>query len=78
LARRLQPVQVDEPSVEEAITIIKGLADQYQKFHHVHFTDQALEATVILSNRYIQDRQLPDKAIDLLDEAGSKKNLTIH
>ncbi|WP_195853932.1 ATP-dependent Clp protease ATP-binding subunit [Aerococcus tenax] len=77
LARRLQPVQVDEPSVEEAITIIKGLADQYQKFHHVHFTDQALEATVTLSNRYIQDRQLPDKAIDLLDEAGSKKNLTI-
>ncbi|AMC00064.1 ATP-dependent Clp protease ATP-binding subunit [Aerococcus urinaehominis] len=77
LARRLQPVMVEEPSVEEALEIIKGIVPKYQDYHNVKYTDQAIEATVKLSDRYITDRQLPDKAIDLLDEAGSKKNLTI-
>ncbi|MBF7129396.1 ATP-dependent Clp protease ATP-binding subunit [Pediococcus pentosaceus] len=78
LARRLQPVQVDEPSEEEAIKILKGIQKKYEDYHHVHYTDDAIEAAVKLSKRYIQDRFLPDKAIDLLDEAGSKKNLTIN
>ncbi|MDR0691043.1 MAG: ATP-dependent Clp protease ATP-binding subunit, partial [Streptococcaceae bacterium] len=77
LERRMQPVQVDEPSVEETIAILKGLQKHYEKFHHVSYTDKAIEAAVTLSNRYIQDRFLPDKAIDLLDEAGSKLNLTL-
>ncbi|CAI3484472.1 ATP-dependent Clp protease ATP-binding subunit [Enterococcus cecorum] len=77
LERRMQPVQVDEPSVEETITILKGIQKRYEDYHHVKYTDEAIEQTAILSNRYIQDRFLPDKAIDLLDEAGSKKNLTI-
>ncbi|MGX7033089.1 ATP-dependent Clp protease ATP-binding subunit [Pediococcus argentinicus] len=78
LARRLQPVQVDEPSEEEAIQILKGIQKKYEDYHHVHYTDAAIEAAVKLSKRYIQDRFLPDKAIDLLDEAGSKKNLTLN
>jgi ATP-dependent Clp protease ATP-binding subunit ClpE len=78
LARRLQPVQVDEPSEEEAIEILKGIQQKYEDYHHVHYTDEAIVAAVKLSKRYIQDRFLPDKAIDLLDEAGSKKNLTIN
>jgi ATP-dependent Clp protease ATP-binding subunit ClpE len=78
LARRLQPVQVDEPSEEEAIKILKGIQKKYEDYHHVHYTDDAIVAAVKLSKRYIQDRYLPDKAIDLLDEAGSKKNLTIN
>lgn len=77
LERRIQPVQVDEPSVEETITILKGIQKRYEDYHHVKYTDEAIEQAAILSNRYIQDRFLPDKAIDLLDEAGSKKNLTI-
>ena len=77
LERRMQPVQVDEPSVEETITILKGIQKRYEDYHHVQYTDEAIEQAAILSNRYIQDRFLPDKAIDLLDEAGSKKNLTI-
>lgn len=77
LERRMQPVQVDEPSVEETITILKGIQKRYEDYHHVKYTDEAIEQAAILSNRYIQDRFLPDKAIDLLDEAGSKKNLTI-
>ena len=77
LARRLQPITVKEPSIEESFAIIQGIAPQYESFHQVKFSPEALKATVTLSNRYIQDRQLPDKAIDLLDEAGSKKNLTI-
>ncbi|MYY65608.1 ATP-dependent Clp protease ATP-binding subunit [Lactobacillus salivarius] len=78
LARRLQPVQVDEPSVEETIKILNGIRNKYEAYHHVKYTDEALKAAVTLSNRYIQDRFLPDKAIDLLDESGSRKNLTIH
>ncbi|MDO4680163.1 MAG: AAA family ATPase [Aerococcus sp.] len=77
LARRLQPITINEPSVDEAIEIIKGISSKYEQYHNVKYTERALEATVTLSNRYITDRQLPDKAIDLLDEAGSKKNLTI-
>ncbi|AKU59965.1 ATP-dependent Clp protease ATP-binding subunit [Lacticaseibacillus paracasei] len=76
-ARRLQPVLVEEPTVEETIKILKGLQPRYQDFHHVKYTDAAIEAAATLSNRYIQDRFLPDKAIDLLDESGSRKNLTI-
>ncbi|HEL2058372.1 TPA: ATP-dependent Clp protease ATP-binding subunit [Streptococcus suis] len=78
LERRMQPVKVDEPSVEETITILKGIQSKYQDYHHVKYTDAAIEAAAVLSNRYIQDRFLPDKAIDLLDEAGSKMNLTLN
>lgn len=77
LARRLQQVMVAEPSVEETLEIIKGIQEKYEGFHNVKYSDEAIEATVRLSDRYITDRQLPDKAIDLLDESGSKKNLTI-
>ena len=77
LERRLQPVRVDEPSVEETISILEGLQPRYEDYHHVRYTDEAIKAAATLSNRYIQDRFLPDKAIDLLDETGSKKNLTI-
>ncbi|MGH1893171.1 AAA family ATPase [Enterococcus entomosocium] len=77
LERRLQQVRVDEPSVEETIRILKGLQPRYEDYHHVKYTDEAIAAAATLSNRYIQDRFLPDKAIDLLDETGSKKNLTI-
>ncbi|WP_261810676.1 ATP-dependent Clp protease ATP-binding subunit [Levilactobacillus humaensis] len=78
LARRFQPVTVDEPSADEAVKILKGIQKKYEDYHHVHYTDDAIEAAVRLSDRYIQDRFLPDKAIDLLDEAGSRKNLTIN
>jgi ATP-dependent Clp protease ATP-binding subunit ClpE len=77
LERRMQPVRVDEPTVEETITILQGLQKRYEDYHHVKYTDEAIKAAATLSNRYIQDRFLPDKAIDLLDETGSKKNLTI-
>ena len=77
LERRMQPVRVEEPTVAETISILKGLQPRYEDYHHVKYTDDAIEAAATLSNRYIQDRFLPDKAIDLLDEAGSKKNLTI-
>ena len=78
LERRMQPVKVDEPTVEETITILKGIQKKYEDYHHVRYTDEAVEAAAILSNRYIQDRFLPDKAIDLLDESGSKMNLTLN
>lgn len=78
LERRMQPVKVDEPTVDETITILKGIQKKYEDYHHVQYTDAAIEAAVTLSNRYIQDRFLPDKAIDLLDEAGSKMNLTLN
>ncbi|WP_414839969.1 AAA family ATPase [Carnobacterium sp. TMP28] len=77
LERRLQPVQVSEPSVEETIDILKGIKSKYENYHQVSYTDEAIKQAVLLSSRYIQDRFLPDKAIDLLDESGSKKNLTI-
>ncbi|CAN2924433.1 ATP-dependent Clp protease ATP-binding subunit [Streptococcus dysgalactiae] len=78
LERRMQPVKVDEPSVEETITILKGIQPKYEDYHHVKYSPAAIEAAAHLSNRYIQDRFLPDKAIDLLDEAGSKMNLTLN
>jgi ATP-dependent Clp protease ATP-binding subunit ClpC len=79
LERRFQPVTVGEPSLEEALLILKGLRDKYEAHHRVKITDEALEAAVTLSDRYITDRFLPDKAIDLMDEAGAKvriQNLT--
>ncbi|HHV8182945.1 TPA: AAA family ATPase [Streptococcus pneumoniae] len=78
LERRMQPVKVDEPTVDETITILKGIQKKYEDYHHVQYIDAAIEAAATLSNRYIQDRFLPDKAIDLLDEAGSKMNLTLN
>jgi ATP-dependent Clp protease ATP-binding subunit ClpE len=77
LERRFQPVMVHEPTVEQAIDILKGIQEKYEQFHHVKYTDEAIQACVTLSHRYIQDRFLPDKAIDLLDEAGSKANLRL-
>ena len=75
LERRFQPVTVEEPTEEEAIAILKGLRPNYESFHGVEITDEAVEAAVELSNRYINDRFLPDKAIDLIDEASSKLQL---
>ncbi|MEK4533721.1 ATP-dependent Clp protease ATP-binding subunit [Solibacillus sp. FSL K6-1554] len=75
LERRFQPIQVDEPSVEETIQIINGLRDRYEAHHRVKISDEAVEAAAKLSDRYISDRFLPDKAIDLIDEAGSKVRL---
>jgi ATP-dependent Clp protease ATP-binding subunit ClpC len=75
LERRFQPIQVDEPTVDETILIIKGLRDRYEAHHRVKITDEAVEAAAKLSDRYISDRFLPDKAIDLIDEAGSKVRL---
>jgi ATP-dependent Clp protease ATP-binding subunit ClpC len=75
LERRFQPITVDQPSPEEAIQILHGLRDRYEAHHRVKITDEAIEAAVKLSDRYITDRFLPDKAIDLIDEAGSKVRL---
>lgn len=75
LERRFQPVTVDEPSEEESVAILKGLRSRYEEHHKVEITDDALEAAVKLSSRYINDRFLPDKAIDLIDEAASKVRL---
>lgn len=77
LERRFQPVKVNEPTVEETIEILKGLRDRYEQFHQVRITDEALEAAARLSHRYITDRFLPDKAIDLIDEAASRVRLQI-
>lgn len=76
LERRLQPIIVKEPSLEESVLILKGIKDRYEKFHEVNYSDDAIEAFVNLSNRYIQDRFLPDKAIDLMDEVGARLNLS--
>ena len=75
LERRFQPVKVGEPSPEEALAILKGLRDRYEAHHKVQITDEAIEAAVSLSDRYISDRFLPDKAIDLMDEAASRVRL---
>ena len=72
LERRFQPIKVEEPTVEHTIEILKGLRDRYESHHRVTITDQALVASANLADRYISDRQLPDKAIDLIDEAGSR------
>ena len=76
LERRFQPVMVGEPSVEDALEILKGIRDKYEAFHRAQITDEALEAAVMLSHRYISDRFLPDKAIDLMDEAASRARLS--
>ncbi len=75
LERRFQPVMVGEPTEEEAIQILKGLRDRYEVHHKVKITDEAIDAAVKLSSRYIADRFLPDKAIDLIDEAASRVRL---
>jgi ATP-dependent Clp protease ATP-binding subunit ClpE len=75
LERRFQPVHVLEPTVDEAVEILKGIQSKYEDFHQVTFPEETIKACVQLSHRYIQDRFLPDKAIDLMDEAGSKLNL---
>ena len=72
LERRFQPVKVEEPSVAHTIEILKGLRERYEEHHRVTITDQALVAAANLADRYISDRFLPDKAIDLIDEAGSR------
>lgn len=72
LERRFQPIHVNPPSVEQTILILKGLKDSYEAFHKITITDEAIEAAAVLSDRYISDRSLPDKAIDLIDEASSK------
>ncbi|AEJ30840.1 MULTISPECIES: ATP-dependent Clp protease ATP-binding subunit [Leuconostoc] len=77
IARRFQPVQVEEPSKKATVIILKGIQQRYEAYHHVRFTDDAIAAAVDLSDRYIPERFLPDKAIDLIDEAGSRKNLTM-
>lgn len=75
LERRFQPVIVDEPSVEDSIEILKGIRDYYETYHRVQISDEVIEAAVKMSERYITDRFLPDKAIDVIDEAGSRANL---
>ncbi|WHX24963.1 AAA family ATPase [Virgibacillus halodenitrificans] len=75
LERRFQPIIVKEPSVEEAVQILNGIKDRYESFHEVRYSDDAIQSFVTLSQRYIQDRFLPDKAIDLMDEVGSRLNL---
>ena len=78
LERRFQPIQVDEPTIEEAEEILYGLRDRYEAHHGVKISDEAIKAAVKLSDRYITDRFLPDKAIDLIDEASSKVRLKVH
>ncbi|MDR2714401.1 MAG: ATP-dependent Clp protease ATP-binding subunit [Coriobacteriales bacterium] len=80
LERRFQPLTINEPSTEQAVKILTGLRDRYEAHHRVHFTDEAFEAAVNLADRYVQDRFLPDKAIDVIDEAGARmriRNMTI-
>ena len=77
LERRFQKVFVDEPSVEDTIAILRGLKERYEIHHHVDITDPAIVAAATLSHRYISDRQLPDKAIDLIDEAASSIRMEI-
>ncbi|MBM7572435.1 ATP-dependent Clp protease ATP-binding subunit [Aquibacillus albus] len=75
LERRFQPIMVKEPSTEDAISILKGIQDRYEAYHNVTYSEEAIQGAVTLSHRYLNDRFLPDKAIDLIDEAGSKLNL---
>ncbi|GAA2361982.1 ATP-dependent Clp protease ATP-binding subunit [Saccharopolyspora halophila] len=75
LERRFQPVQVPEPSVDNTIAILRGLQDRYEQHHDVHYTDEAVQAAARLSDQYVNDRFLPDKAIDLIDQAGARKRL---
>ncbi|MDC3413453.1 ATP-dependent Clp protease ATP-binding subunit [Terrihalobacillus insolitus] len=75
LERRFQPIMVKEPAIEEAVQILTGLKERYEAYHQVRYTEEAIRSAVTLSKRYLQDRFLPDKAIDLIDEAGSRLNL---
>ena len=77
LERRFQPVLVDQPTTEDAISILRGLKERYELHHGIRITDGAIVAAVTLSNRYITNRQLPDKAIDLMDEAASALKMQI-
>ena len=75
LARRFQPIEVEEPSIDETVKVLEGLRPRYEEFHGVGYTDEALQAAAELSSRYLTDRRLPDKAIDLIDEAGAAAKL---
>ena len=75
LVRRFQPVNVEEPNIEDAIEILNGIKPQYEEHHNVKYTNEAINVAVVLSKRYITKRYLPDKAIDLIDEAGSRARL---
>ncbi len=75
LERRFQPIQLEQPDEEKALEILQGLRDRYEEYHNVNYTDEALESAVRLSVRYIQDRSLPDKAIDVIDEAGARRRI---
>src|SRR3954468_15586607 len=75
LERRFQAIKVDPPTERETIEVLTGVKDRYEQFHHVEYTDEAVESAVYTSNRYIPDRFLPDKAIDLIDEAGARVKL---
>lgn len=77
LVRRFQTVYIDEPGIEDSVSILRGIQEKYESYHKINITDEALVAAVELSNRYIQDRQLPDKAIDLIDEAAAKLRLEL-
>ena len=77
LVRRFQPVIIDEPSVEDTISILRGVQDKYEVYHKIAILDEALVAAAELSHRYISDRQLPDKAIDVMDEACAKLRLEL-
>src|SRR5690606_3927068 len=78
LERRFQPVMVNEPTVEDTIAILRGLKERYEKHHEIKIRDAALDAAATLSDRYISDRFLPDKAIDLVDEAASRVSMELH
>ncbi len=78
LERRFAPIFVDEPSVEETIEILRGVRDRYEKHHQVTYTDEALVAAARLSHRYVTERRLPDKAIDLIDEAGAGLRVALY
>src|SRR5690606_480155 len=77
LLRRFQKIEVGEPSVEETIKILKGLRRHYEEFHNIRYTNAAIRASAELADRYLREKKLPDKAIDLLDESGAKKRLIL-
>ena len=78
LERRFAPIWVEEPTIEETVEILRGIRDRYESYHQVRFTDEALETAVRLAHRYITERRLPDKAIDLIDEAAARRRVAIH
>ena len=76
LSRRFQKVQIEEPSIDQAVEILEGLKNKFEDYHGITYSKEALKSAVELSNKYLQDSKLPDKAIDLIDEAGSQKKLS--